>query len=439
MAGRKLFINYRRDDSRADAGRLYDRLQALYPDRVFRDVGSLEPGVDWHTAIERVLGSSDACIVIIGPRWLSITDANGQRRLDDPRDTVRKEVATALANGMRVFPVLVGGAKMPAEEDLPAEMQSLARRNALEISEQDFDEDVTKLARALERTLGWTPKQTSGQKSHGGLIAGVAAVLIVGIVSFFVVLNFKPAPQSGPAASQSGPVPQSGPTPPAASIASPPPVASVTPASASNSSSVSNQATANDIKSQPPVVPREPEAAPPPPPRRQVQIVGAWRAVVTSNGQAINEEVEVYPDFSFKVTVNNVVGAVGRWRRDESAGFEVVDAVNFLTNNTRFSCRYRSGEDDLQGTCSDRLLNTWTVTLTDRHALGGVATELPAVDFSGATMAERKAFIQLLSSEQCLCGCRLDMHTCLMRDRTCPQSPGRARQEWALFLRLVRA
>src|SRR5215471_18893409 len=174
MATRKIFINYRRDDSRADAGRLYDRLHGRYPDRVFRDVGSLEPGIEWHEAIERVLGSSDACIVVIGPRWLSIADTNGKRRLDDPRDTVRKEVATALGNGMRVFPVLVGGAKMPAEEDLPEELQSLARRNALEITEQDFDEDVTKLARAIERTLGWTPKASSSPKSHGAFIAGAA-------------------------------------------------------------------------------------------------------------------------------------------------------------------------------------------------------------------------------------------------------------------------
>src|SRR5690242_9994906 len=67
----KIFINYRRDDSRADAGRLYDRLHARYPDRVFRDVGSLEPGIEWPEAIEKVLGDSEACIVVIGPRWLS--------------------------------------------------------------------------------------------------------------------------------------------------------------------------------------------------------------------------------------------------------------------------------------------------------------------------------------------------------------------------------
>src|ERR1700722_13820475 len=113
---RKVFINYRRDDSRADAGRLYDRLHGRYPGRIFRDVGSLEPGIEWHEAIDRVLGSSDACIVVIGLNWLTVTDVNGKRRLDDPRDTVRKEVATALKTGMRVFPVLVGGAKMPREE-----------------------------------------------------------------------------------------------------------------------------------------------------------------------------------------------------------------------------------------------------------------------------------------------------------------------------------
>jgi TIR domain-containing protein len=433
MASRKLFINYRRDDSRADAGRLYDRLQALYPDRVFRDVGSLEPGVDWHTAIERVLGSSDACVVVIGPRWLSIADANGKRRLDDPRDTVRKEVSTALANGMRVFPVLVGGAKMPPEEDLPEELQSLARRNALEITEQDFDEDVTKLARAIERTLGWTPKASSAPKSHGAFIAGAAAAVIIGIVSFFVVLNFKPPSPSGP-------------TPPAASNSNQPPVSTGSQASASNPSSGSTPTKAtgvtNDVKSQAPVVPQEPEPAqtPPPAPRRVVRVVGNWRAVVTANGQQINERVEVYPDSSFRVTLdNNALAAVGRWRQDGAEGIEVVDAVNFLNNRVRFSCRYRPDDDGLQGSCTDRQQNRWIVALTNVRALPEVPAELPAVDFSGSTMAERASFIQLLSSELCVCSCGMDMHSCLLKDRTCPQSPGRARQEWALFLQLVRA
>jgi len=61
MKAGKIFINYRREDSRADAGRLYDRLHALYPERVFRDVGSLEPGIEWREAIDKVLSDADAC------------------------------------------------------------------------------------------------------------------------------------------------------------------------------------------------------------------------------------------------------------------------------------------------------------------------------------------------------------------------------------------
>ena len=85
MKAGKIFINYRREDSRADAGRLYDRLHALYPDRVFRDVGSLEPGIEWREAIDKVLSNADACIVVIGKNWLTMTDAAGKRRLDDPQ------------------------------------------------------------------------------------------------------------------------------------------------------------------------------------------------------------------------------------------------------------------------------------------------------------------------------------------------------------------
>ena len=128
----------------------------------------------------------------------SEADANGKRRLDDARDTVRKEVATALANGMRVFPVLVGGAKMPAEEDLPEELQSLARRHALEITEQDFDEDVIKLSRALERALGWTPKPEPGHKSPSAMAAAAvaAAVVVVAVVAYLAMRN--PAPVANP-------------------------------------------------------------------------------------------------------------------------------------------------------------------------------------------------------------------------------------------------
>jgi hypothetical protein len=242
------------------------------------------------------------------------------------------------------------------------------------------------------------------------------AAAIVGIVSYFVVQNARPSaqPQAGPAQQPVAQVQQ-----PVGGGDQPKPPAKTQP---SGGAAVT------------------PEPTPPAQPKRQVQIVGAWRAVVRSNGQQIDEDVEVYPDSSFRVTVNtNIVAAVGKWRRDvESGGFEVVNAVNFMNNNARFSCRYRVDDDALQGACRDQLSNTWSVTLTDARPLPEVATELPAVDLSGSTMAERAAFIQVLASEPCTCGCGLTMHTCLLKDRTCPVSPGRARLEWATFLRLVR-
>jgi len=186
MKAGKIFINYRREDSRADAGRLYDRLHALYPDRVFRDVGSLEPGIEWREAIDKVLSNADACIVVIGKNWLTMTDAAGRRRLDDPKDTVRQELQTALKSGMRVFPLLVGGAKMPAEEELPDELQALARRNALEVSEQDWNEDFEKLVAALERALGWSAAKPAAGRSRTGLYAiggSVAALLVIAVAA----------------------------------------------------------------------------------------------------------------------------------------------------------------------------------------------------------------------------------------------------------------
>ena len=65
----KIFISYRQADSRADAGRLYDRLNGRYPNRVFRDIATIAPGSDWKQTIDTVLRSSAACVVVIGPHW----------------------------------------------------------------------------------------------------------------------------------------------------------------------------------------------------------------------------------------------------------------------------------------------------------------------------------------------------------------------------------
>jgi hypothetical protein len=164
MAG--IFISYRREDAGAYAGRLYDSLAAEFgPDRVFMDIQTLRPGVDFATALNEAIRTCDVMITLIGPRWLTVTDSEGRRRLDDPDDWVRQETATALArDDIRVVPVLVGGAVLPAAADLPEDLQLLRRRHSFEIGDERWDYDARLLVEGLaplvkrrRSRVGWWP------------------------------------------------------------------------------------------------------------------------------------------------------------------------------------------------------------------------------------------------------------------------------------------
>jgi TIR domain len=112
------FISYRRDDSAGHAGRLFDRLSDHFGrDQVFMDIDSIEPGVDFAQVVEDTMGRCDAVVALIGPHWLTVADSTGRRRLDNPEDFVRLELATALKRGIRVIPALVHGAAIPRAEE----------------------------------------------------------------------------------------------------------------------------------------------------------------------------------------------------------------------------------------------------------------------------------------------------------------------------------
>jgi hypothetical protein len=147
----RIFVSYRREDSRGSAGRLYDQLAAHFGrDRIFMDVDTIQPGLDFVDAIESAISKTDVLLVVIGPTWLDVTDADGNRRLDNPEDFVRLEVAAALARNIRVVPVLVESASMPRASDLPDNLKSLSRRNAVEITHARFYTDTQHLIESLE-------------------------------------------------------------------------------------------------------------------------------------------------------------------------------------------------------------------------------------------------------------------------------------------------
>jgi TIR domain len=150
----RIFLNYRREDTRGYAGRLYDRLSNRFgEEQIFRDIDAIPPGVDFLEHIDRVVDECDLMLVLIGESWIAVKDAQGRRRLDDPHDFVVVEIAAALERGIPVIPVLIQGAKMPTQADLPAHLQGLARRNALEMGDSHWNDDWEQLTRGIDRLM----------------------------------------------------------------------------------------------------------------------------------------------------------------------------------------------------------------------------------------------------------------------------------------------
>src|ERR1700754_4553426 len=127
----QIFISYRRKDSRAYAGRIHDRLVSHFsPGQIFMDVTNIEPGMDFVDAIESAISKCNVLLAVIGGQWLTVTDKNGDRALDNPEDYVRLEIAIALKRNIRVIPVLLDDAPMPKSNELPDELKPLARRQS---------------------------------------------------------------------------------------------------------------------------------------------------------------------------------------------------------------------------------------------------------------------------------------------------------------------
>src|SRR5579862_9032491 len=162
----QVFISYRRSDTTSGyASWIYERLAARFGgDHVFMDVDSLPLGVDFVEHLNRALANTDVALVLIGPGWLDAADEDGNRRLDDPDDFVRIEVATALRTSGRVIPVLVDGAQMPKAELMPEDLRPLARRQAL-IAQRQRAAAIQDLTSAIE---GIEPHATAQSEAAAG-------------------------------------------------------------------------------------------------------------------------------------------------------------------------------------------------------------------------------------------------------------------------------
>jgi hypothetical protein len=146
----KVFISYRRDETSQLAGRLYDALTGRF--QVFMDVESIRPGEEL-AAINTAVESCDVLLALIGKEWLTIKEADGSRRIDNPEDWVRWEIEAALAYNVPVIPILINGAGMPKADDLPPSLAEMRSRNGLNLDQSRFRADLSPLVDGIETII----------------------------------------------------------------------------------------------------------------------------------------------------------------------------------------------------------------------------------------------------------------------------------------------
>lgn len=176
----RFFISYRREDSAAEAGRLYDLLsQRFGRDGPFMDVDTVLPGVDFRRVTERHLRECQVLLAIIGKDWQDIRDRNGLRRLEAPDDFVRFEIESALARGITVIPVLFDGAKPPPETALPDSLKPLSRLQAFRIDTAEFHRDAEELLKILAGLAPGGPVRGRARSWAPAIVVSTALAVLV--------------------------------------------------------------------------------------------------------------------------------------------------------------------------------------------------------------------------------------------------------------------
>ena len=153
MSPPKIFISYRRDDCQGTADFLYSLLEDYFgPGNVFFDVDSIHPGRNYVEYLDEQVSQCNVLLALIGKRWITAENKDGGLRLFDEDDFVRKEIASAMDQGVTVIPLLVERAEMPTKEMLPDVLHKFCEQQATHVRPSpDFKKDVAKLIKLLER------------------------------------------------------------------------------------------------------------------------------------------------------------------------------------------------------------------------------------------------------------------------------------------------
>jgi hypothetical protein len=163
----KIAISYRRADSEAMTGRIFDRLIAHYgKEAIFRDIDDIPPGIDFRVHINQTLLKTHILLAIVGPQWVGTSSDGSADRIQEETDPVRVEVETALRRRVPLIPILIGATKMPSSDQLPPGLKDFAFRNAVKVDTgQDFDYHMDRLIRSMDAILEQEPKSPPSRET----------------------------------------------------------------------------------------------------------------------------------------------------------------------------------------------------------------------------------------------------------------------------------
>jgi TIR domain len=145
----RIFISYRRQDSGANALGIGQYLEHEFGRKnVFIDV-DMRAGAKFPTVLEERLAECKVMLALIGPDWLNSQDEQGRRRLDDPEDWVRLEIACALKRDITVIPVRVNDAPLPLKSALPEDIRGLLDHQAASVTLAGFRHEMAGIVRDI--------------------------------------------------------------------------------------------------------------------------------------------------------------------------------------------------------------------------------------------------------------------------------------------------
>ena len=217
-------ISYRRQDSGLVAGRLFDRLEAEFgKGSVFMDFDSIPYGADFREHIKETLQNASLVVAIIGPDWVGAGSkplrAKSIRRIDDPTDFVRIEIASALESGIPIIPVLLNNTPMPEAKTLPAELEPFAFRNGLSLDTGiDFHHHTTRLIAGIRKVLNQPEKSAvvAATKYASPRYSILTKVICLGVLVVSAVVGaalYLRNPLPGPSTTDPQPSPTARPQP----------------------------------------------------------------------------------------------------------------------------------------------------------------------------------------------------------------------------------